>query len=177
MGKRSILLIIIVIFVALVVIGASVPSEDADEIEIAQPVEKEGAAEEETIYTFQNPTEFQQGTAEYVLAEFALAWKEQDWSRMTNFVQTTWLSRQDDAEGLLEAQYGFKTLKGFEVINVGDVETLASVVDITYVDITFTVKYEFVPNRIDEKQITARVIKEDNKWGVNPISTLREEDV
>jgi len=129
-------------------------------------------------YTFQQPTRFPQGSAERILAEYVLAWKEQNWSKMASFAQKTWLSTETDPTGLLAAWYDFKTLKGFEITSVRKVS------DVTY-DVTFIVQYEAATNQISKKQITARVIKEttaytpseQGQWGVNPISAIREIEV
>lgn len=129
-------------------------------------------------YTFQAPSEFSQGSAERTLAEYINAWKNQDWQKMVNFSQKTWVSGESDPAATLEAWYDFKTLKGFEI---KDTKTISE----TTKDVTFVVYYEAITNQIDKKQITARVIKEtaaytpssQGQWGVNPTSALRESDV
>ncbi len=129
-------------------------------------------------YSFQQPSEFPQGSAERVVAEYVLAWKNQDWSRMAELAQKTWLNDEPDPAGVLEAWYDFKILLGFGVMGVGAVSDVTS-------DVTFVVQYEAFTNQIETKQITARVIKEtaaftpseEGDWGVNPISALAEEDV
>ena len=129
-------------------------------------------------YTFQQPSEFSQGSAERTLAEYVLAWKNQNWDKMATFAQKTWLSTEADPAGLLEEGYDFKILKGFEITNVKEVSNVCT-------DITFIVQYEFATNQISEKQITARVIKEtaaytsseQGQWGVNPILALGETDI
>lgn len=129
-------------------------------------------------YTFQQPSEFSQGSAERTLSEYVLAWKNQNWDKMAAFAQKTWLSTEADSAGLLEAWYDFKTLKGFEITNVKEVGNVTT-------DITFIVQYEAVTNQISKKEITARVIKEtaaytpseQGQWGVNPTSAIRETDI
>ncbi len=129
-------------------------------------------------YTFQQSSEFSEGSPERTLAEYVLAWKNQDWDKMASLAQKTWLSTETDPVGLLEAWYGWKTLKGFEITNVRKVSNVCY-------DITFVVQYEAIPNQISKKQITARVIKEtaaytpseQGQWGVNPTSAIGEIDV
>lgn len=129
-------------------------------------------------YRFQQPSEFPQGSAERAVAEYVLAWKNQDWSRMAELAQKTWLSDEPDPTGVLEAWYDFNILLGFEMIGVVAVSDVTS-------DVTFVVRYEAFTNEVETKQITARVIKEtapftpseEGDWGVNPISALAEEDV
>jgi len=129
-------------------------------------------------YTFQSPSEFPQGSPERTLAEYALAWKDQNWQKMINFSQKTWVSNESDPVGSLEAWYAFKTLKGFEITKTDKISDVIT-------DITFKVYYEMITNQIDKKEITARVIKESapmttsvqGQWGVNPTSTLGEKDI
>lgn len=129
-------------------------------------------------YAFQLPSDFSEGSAERALAEYVFGWKNQDWSEMVKWSQKTWTDGEPDPAGLLEAWYDFKTLKGFEI---KDVEIVSEVTT----DITFVVHYEAIANQISKKQIAARVIREtapyepslQGEWGVNPISTLAEEDV
>lgn len=129
-------------------------------------------------YIFRQPSDFSQGSAERTLAEYMLAWKNQDWDKMASFAQKTWLSNETDPAGLLEVWYDFKTLKGFEITNVKKVSNVST-------DITCIVQYEAVTNQISKKQIAARVIKEtaaytpneQGQWGVNPTSAIREIDI
>jgi hypothetical protein len=68
-------------------------------------------------------------------------------------------------------------VKGFEIEDVLINSPVST-------DITFVVQYEAIPNEVETKRITARVIKEiapyepspQGQWGVNPISALRQED-
>lgn len=126
-------------------------------------------------YIFQQPSEFIAGSAEQALAEYVLSWKNQDWARMVNYTQKTWVNKQGDSAGILQAQYDFKILKGFHDVKVVSGNNVSK-------DITFIVEYEKSTNVISKKQITARVIKEDGsyspsedgQWGVNPISMMNE---
>jgi len=130
------------------------------------------------LYTFQQPSDLPAGSAERVLAEYVLAWKNQDWARMAEVAQKTWLSDEPDPTGILAAWYDFKKLLGFEVTGVAALSNVTS-------DVTFIVRYEAFTNQVETKRITARVIREsaaltpseNGEWGVNPISALAEEDV
>lgn len=117
-------------------------------------------------YPFDSPSKFNSDSPERAVAEFAAAWRDSDFERMSSFTEGSWRSGKKDPAGLLEPDYGFKHLRGFQIVNV---DTRASVADVT-----FAVWYEAITNRIDNKKITARVLRESGKWGVNPISTLRE---
>lgn len=151
----------------------NVPTEeDTALLEEQQPTEG-------ITFVFQESTEFQKDSAESTLAEYVKAWKDQDWDKMTNYVQLTWKDGKNDPAGELEAWYGYKIpLKGFEITDVTKVSDVTS-------DITFTVQYEAITDQISKKQITARIIKEtapytpseQGQWGINPISTFTEKDV
>ena len=129
-------------------------------------------------YSFQQPSEFATGSAEQALANYVLAWKNQDWARMVNYTQKTWANKQGDPAGILQAQYDFMILKGFHDVKVVSGNNVSK-------DITFIVEYEKSTNVISKKQITARVIKEDGsyspsesgQWGVNPISMMNETSI
>ncbi len=118
-----------------------------------------------------------EGTAERVFAEWLIAWKDRDFDRMATFSQKTWLDVHDNPAELLEAQYGFKELLGAEFTNI--VRTTEVANEIT------TMIYYSLGSDVQEKQVTARVIREAapyepspaGDWGVNPISTLAEEDL
>ncbi len=112
---------------------------------------------------------------ERAFAEFLISWQEKDWDRMAKFTQKTWSSKEKNPAEMLDAWYGFKDLLGAEITKK------SSVSDVT-MDITATIYYA-VGSKIETKMITARVIREvapytpspKGAWGVNPISTLREE--
>jgi hypothetical protein len=129
-------------------------------------------------YVFQEPSEFPPDSPERALAEYVAAWRDEDWARMVSYAQKTWVDAESDPAATLEAMYDFRALKGFEVKEITRISEVTS-------DITFAVSYEAIPNQIDRKEITARVIREtapynpspQGAWGVNPLSTLREDDV
>ena len=112
---------------------------------------------------------------ERAFVEFLISWREKDWSIMAKFTQKTWNSKEKNPAEILDAWYGLKDLLGAEIIK-------KSTVSDVIVDITATVYYA-VGSKIETKKITARVIREiaayvqspRGKWGVNPISMLREE--
>jgi len=71
-------------------------------------------------YIFQEPSEFEQGTAERALAEYVWAWKNENWGAMANYAQKTWVSNEKDPAGALKDQYGWKYLRGFEITGVSE---------------------------------------------------------
>lgn len=124
---------------------------------------------------FQPASDFPAGSAEQTLASWVAAWRDQDWQRMVNLSQLTWVDRQSDPAGTLEAWYDFKVLRGFEVTRIEAISEVTT-------DVTFEVAYEAFTNEIERNEITARVIQEagpldpspQGQWGVNPSSALRE---
>lgn len=130
-----------------------------------------------TTYPMVDVNSFSEGTAERAFAEWLTAWKDRDFNRMAAFSQKTWLDGEDNPAETLEAQYGFKELLGAEFTNIVRTTEVAN-------DIAATIHYSFGSD-VQKKQITARVIREAapyepspaGDWGVNPISTLREEDL
>ncbi|HUV75789.1 MAG TPA: hypothetical protein VMW00_03940 [Dehalococcoidales bacterium] len=113
-------------------------------------------------------------SAERAFAGYLTAWKNKDWNGMAEFTQMTWRSENENPAQMLENAYGFKDLLGAEIIKKSEVSDVM-------VDITATIYYRIA--KVEKKSITARVIREtapnkpdpEGKWGVNPISTLREE--
>lgn len=126
-------------------------------------------------YPFDQSAQFPSDSPEYVVAQFAAAWSKKDWDTMAAATQITWRDAEDDPGGTLRDWYGFKTVRGFEILNVTSNSDVSA-------DVTFRVWYEVVTNQIEEHKITGRALKESAPnelnpagiWGVNPLSTLRE---
>lgn len=129
-------------------------------------------------FTFPQPSEFQEGTAQRTLAEYLLAWRDQDWDRMKNYAEKTWIAREQDPAGLLMSWHGHKSLKGFELVAVMELSD-------TVIDITFVVQYETTAKQLFEKEITARVVNqtdpstadEQYHWRVEALTVVRERDI
>jgi hypothetical protein len=122
---------------------------------------------------------FPEGTAERAFAEWLTAWKDKDFNRMAAFSESDWRNSESDPAAVLEAQYGDVELIGAEFTDVVRTSDVAN-------DITATIyRLGFFGTDVLKKRITARVFRETEsgelspagEWGVNPISTLREEDV
>lgn len=126
-------------------------------------------------YPMLNANSFSVDSPERAFAEYLISWQKNDWDRMVKFTEKIWRSDKRDAAEILEATYGFRNLLGAEIIEKKAISNVAA-------DITATVYYAIGKN-IFKKKITAKVIREDafnqlsagGEWGVNPISTLRED--
>ncbi len=117
-----------------------------------------------------DPSHYPEGTPERAFAEFLYCWKMKDWLGMSDFVQLTWKLRQKDPARFLENAFGFKRILGAKIIGV----KMGPLINMR--DVTAIVFYAIGP-RIHKVLITARVIYEAGKWGVNPISAFRETPV
>ena len=122
---------------------------------------------------------FSEGTAERAFAEWLAAWKAKDFVRMAAFSEQDWQNSEGDPAATLQAFYGDTELLGAEFTNKDRTSEVAS-------DITATIyRLNFFDTDVLKKRITARIFRETEagelspigEWGVNPISTLREEDV
>ncbi|MCX6645817.1 MAG: DUF4340 domain-containing protein [bacterium] len=132
----------------------------------------------EPMYNFEELSQYGQNTSEYALVQYMIAWRDQNWNQMSQYVELTWKDSENDPVGMLEAWHDFKILKGFQIESVTRTSSVAN-------DITYIIEYEFGTNNVVKKRVTARVIREsapyttneNGRWGVNPTSTLAEEDM
>lgn len=113
------------------------------------------------------------GSARGAVNGFFAAWKRQDFRAMYNATNYSWRHGSGNNATTLRNQYDFKRVTSFKIVKV-HAGALAQ-------DITIRVTYK-VFNSHKTVRITAKVLKEtrggdlspSGKWGVNPISTLRE---
>lgn len=124
-------------------------------------------SEQNNAYKNIDTSAYNIGSPERIFAEYIMAWKNNDFSKMSSLCQTSWLKREPKAQEVLEAQYGFKKILGCEIIDINRKAEKAT-------EVTVKVQYTINGKDVIEKKIVGNIIKED-KWGVNPISTLREE--
>ena len=109
-----------------------------------------------------------------VVSDWVGAWKAKNFKRMVALSQISWRLRTPNGIQTLRDMYGFKDVVSYRVLTCRANPMFG-------LDITFRVKYRFIG--LKQVQIDARVIQEDasgypsasGHWGVNPISTLREE--
>jgi hypothetical protein len=125
-------------------------------------------------YRMITPSSYSSGQPEHALAGFLSAWKHRRWSEMVRFTQQSWRRTEDTPAKTLENWFEGKDLLGSEIMNKSG-SRVAS-------DITVKV-YCAIGSAVQTHVITARIIREDGdgnprsdgKWGVNPLSVLREE--
>ena len=117
-------------------------------------------------YTFQSAKDLN-SPEEKALASFINAWENKDWKEMLNYTQTS----QNETAKSLENMFGNTEVVGFEIIskkkNPDD-----------FVKNWYSIKYKvnikpMISHKgIQEKMITANVINENGKWGVNATSAI-----
>jgi len=106
-----------------------------------------------------------------IVGRFLTAWKKKDWVKMAKYTQSTWRGafRKNNARRL-EDWFGLKNLKKWEITKIKFVGDACR-------DVFINIDYG---NGI--REIRARIICETGpykpdikgKWGVNPISCLKE---
>jgi hypothetical protein len=108
-----------------------------------------------------------------VMRSWLAAWQAQNFRRMADLSEVSWRQRARGPVGELRDQYGFKDVVSYRFVRCSGNSVSARV--------TFTVTYKtFKRVRVE---ITGMVLREDRdgapspvgRWGVNPISTLRED--
>jgi hypothetical protein len=107
---------------------------------------------------------------------FMNAWKDSNWSEMLENSQITWRSRgRNKSIDLLKGWFYLKDLTTFKILKTEKISD-------SCVDMTLKISYLYYISNLKETKIKARVICEtgpykpdpEGKWGVNPISILRE---
>ncbi len=110
-------------------------------------------------------------SAEYAFASFINAWNNKDYKEMNKFTQLRWKENEKNPEDFLKNFYNLKNLESAKILKIEKNGTAAY-------KITANIVYTI--NLIEEKKmnvsITGMVINENNIWGVNPISTIKEDE-
>lgn len=126
-----------------------------------------------------DPSVYERNFPERTLAEFLLAWQNEDWETMASLTQLTWRDSKDDPQTELEYMFGFKTLLGAEIISdespISDNYSVPSVI----------LYYALNPTWVKTVLVQPSVIREDKPynpsnsgvWGVNPIAMLEETEL
>jgi hypothetical protein len=111
-----------------------------------------------------------------VVRDWVGAWKAKDFKRMTQLSEVSWRLRTRGTIQTLRDEYGFKDVLSYRFVRCQVVTSVSA-------RVTFRIKYRTF--KVRHVQIRAVVIREDKRgnlsavgrWGVNPISTLREDPV
>ena len=127
-----------------------------------------------------DPSVFEEDTPERAMAEYLLAWQNEDWETMASWTQATWREGADNPPIDLMHWVGFKKLLGAEInptqpIEASEVSTQLSV----------TLYYALNPTWIKKVSVQPFLVREDEAyspsilgdWGVNPISMLDETEL
>jgi hypothetical protein len=114
-------------------------------------------------------TTYPPNTRERALAEFLVAWQNQDWERMALFTQERWLSPEQSLAEELMYWYDYMGLLGAEIgpyIGGSQFEVI--------------IYYRLNPTDVRKRLIRPTIVGESSPsggWGVNPTSTLRHDTV
>ncbi len=122
-----------------------------------------------------NPNAYAAGSPERALAEFLAAWQRKNYGAMRKVCQATWLSGQTDPENTLRDWFDIKTLLGAKIEGRDEDGDNA-------VKLSATISYAVGPD-VQTHHIHVMVIKEERpytpdqngKWGVNPLSAIKEQ--
>lgn len=128
-------------------------------------------------YPFLRCSDFVNDTPEFALANYLDGWKIRYWKKSVEYTQLTWRSNQSDPSSVVESMYFNKKLLGSRIID-------REIVGNTSIKIHTIIYYSF-GGKIDSVKISPMVIREyapykpsiNGKWGVNPISAMREEKI
>ncbi len=116
---------------------------------------------------FVSSKKYKKKSAQYALAKFITAWQYRDFKDMAKYTQTSWRERKSSPHGDLANTYDFKYLTSAKF---GKSKCNKSLCNIS-VSITYENNFN---DKIETHIIKPNVIKENGKWGVNPISALRK---
>jgi len=104
------------------------------------------------------------------IEKFLTAWQEKNWAKMVECIQLTWRTFHEDSAEWLRNWFGLKDLKEWKITGIKFVGEACR--DI-FVDIDYGRGVKRIKARvICEKDAYKPTIK--GKWGVNPVSCLKE---
>lgn len=113
--------------------------------------------------------DFDSNTPNYIIAGFITTWQYNDFGGMVQYTQKSWRDRENSPAGFLKNTFEYKTLLDAKI------ENLEKRTDDFYVA-TISIKYlNSFNNKEAIVKITPTIIKEDGKFGFNPISAIREQ--
>ena len=122
-----------------------------------------------TIKPFINIKKLTPNTPKYIIAGFITTWQYKDFKAMVNYTQASWRDRQNSPASDLKNSFEYKTLISAKI------ENIEKRTNDFYVA-TIAIKYKNSFNdKITEVKITPTIIKENGKFGFNPISAIREQ--
>lgn len=152
-----------------------------------------------------DPSKYEIDSAERTMAEYLLAWQNQDWATMASHTQLTWREDYEDPATELMFTFGFKEILGgeiiagesfseeylselnlsFEVLNELGAERDIVLTDENFRSIPVILDYSILPTESERGLTYGVVVREDGpyspskygNWGVNPISMFAVKDI
>ena len=122
-----------------------------------------------TIKPFIDITKLTPNTPKYIIAGFITTWQYKDFKDMVKYTQSSWRDRQKSPTSDLKNSFEYKTLIDAKIKNI---EKRTN----NFYVATIAIKYKNTFNdKITEVKITPTIIKENGKFGFNPISAIHEQ--
>lgn len=114
-------------------------------------------------------------SAEKILKSFMYSWKNEDWEEMWKNTQITWHSKKMNNVKMLSDLFGVKKLQDYKIVETNAISNCCTDIEVL---ITYSTS-EMPDKKVTIKPRLLKEIKEyrpspDGRWGVNPISALRE---
>lgn len=171
----------VVMFLSIIPIAPELTTEQKAQIAEENPNKIESNKEDEeinkivqkkveNINTLPNSSIYQTISPEYAFANFINAWADKNYKEMADYTQLRWRYKEDKPAEWLKDIYDFKNLKGAKIIKSERSGTASY-------KITANIFYTNTLNNKDYNVfVTGMVIQEENIWGVNPISTMSEQN-
>lgn len=106
-----------------------------------------------------------------IIGKFLTAWQNKDWAKMAKYSQLTWKgSSNENNARRLEDWFGLKNLTKWEITKI---ESVGDACRDVFIDIDYgNIKRKIRARIVCETEPYKPNIK--GKWGVNPISCLKE---
>jgi hypothetical protein len=135
--------------------------EDKKELQLEQ-------SKLQKIQPFINISQYKENTPKYIIAGLITTWQYKDFKEMVKYTQQSWRDKQNSPVGDLKNIFELRTLQDATIKNI------EKRTDDFYVA-TIEIKYTDILNKVITTKISPTIIKENGKFGFNPISALREQ--
>jgi len=121
------------------------------------------------IFNKIKPERYSEGSPERKYAEFVYAWQQRDFHAMAGCCQESFFNNHDAPQDVMFNYFGLYRIN--KLICIDPVEREDDLPDIFY-DVKALIEFVFNKKKM-RKRMTARLVKENGEWGVNPLSALR----
>lgn len=122
-----------------------------------------------SAHSLPDPEAFPKGSPQQLMAKVLLAWSRKDWGAMADLTQDSWRARQREPEEFLKSSFEIFVPFGANDLRVDDPTSEAVRVSV--------VVHGAIGPSVQKKRLEVMVIRENGRWGFNPISMLRMTDL